>query len=171
MPKDSLAARRNAPAAAHERSTDPSKANAAKGGVAKNALEWAVFALSLALVAFVVAALVRGAGTAEDGPPRLVATLGAPEEAGEGRVRVPVALAHEGGQTVEAVTVEVTDGVRTATLDFGYAARGTTLEGAALLHAPVSSDTADALPESLAASPAASPTGPLRARVAGYPLP
>lgn len=133
---------------APEKTPDPSGPDPNRP--AKNGLEWTVFALSLALVAFVVGVLVRGSGTAQDGPPRLRATLGAPVPAGDGRVRVPVTLAHEGGQTVEFVTAEVTDGQQTATVDFGYTPRDTEREGMVTL------DT---------------PAGPLRARVVAYTLP
>lgn len=128
----------------------PTQSGPTQSGPAKNGLEWTVFALSLALVALVVGVLVRGGGAAQDGPPRLHATLGPAEPFGEGQVRVPVTLAHDGGETVEFVTAEVTDGTQTATLDFGYTPRDTEREGSVLLDAP---------------------TGPLHVRIVAYTLP
>lgn len=128
----------------------PATNSLAKNGLAKNGLEWTVFAASLALLALVVGTVVRGSSVADTGPPRLRVELGAPVPVDDGRVRVPVTLVHEGGQTVESASVEVGDSVRTVTVDFGYTPRDARLEAAALVDAP---------------------QGPLEARGVAYALP
>ncbi len=75
--------------------------------VQKNWLEWAVFGLSLVLVASTLGFLIyEGLGAEGDVPPALRVELGTPEQRGEQFV-VPVTLFNGGGQTAEGVTVEV----------------------------------------------------------------
>jgi uncharacterized protein (TIGR02588 family) len=101
----------------------------------KNGLEWTVFAVSLALVALVVALLAWEAAEDADVPPRLVVTLGTPGPGLSG-VRVPVSVRNDGAQTVSSVLVEVTDGRETAEVSFGYVPRHSTRTGGALFPAP-----------------------------------
>lgn len=121
-----------------------------KPQLVKNGLEWTVFALSLALVVAVVATAMRGTGIADDGPPRLRVELGPPAATEDGQMRVPVALVHDGGQTVESVEVEVTSGTQTVGLTFGLVPRGTRRAAVAVFNAPAE---------------------PPRARIVGYALP
>lgn len=73
----------------------------------KNALEWAVFAVSLVIVlgtlGFLAWDLVQGG----DAPPDVSVELGSPRETSGGWA-VPVTVANRGDQTAEAVRVEVT---------------------------------------------------------------
>lgn len=101
----------------------------------KNALEWTVFAVSLALVVGVVGLLVALAFEDADVPPTLVVTLGAPGPGISG-VRVPVTVRNEGAQTVASVVVAVTDGRETAEVTFGYVPRHSTRTGGALFPGP-----------------------------------
>ena len=75
--------------------------------VKKNWLEWAVFVVSLALVAGVLGFLVYDALKLEKLPPDLEVRLGAPVEHGQEFV-VPVAVTNRGDQTAEGVQIEVT---------------------------------------------------------------
>ena len=97
----------------------------------KNALEWTVFAVSLALVVGVVGVLAAQSFEDADVPPRLVVTLGTPSP-GAGGIRVPVTVRNEGAQTVSAVVVEVTDGQQTREVTFGYVPRHSDRSGGAL---------------------------------------
>ena len=73
----------------------------------KNALEWTVFAVSLALIALVVALLLHEHVTTGDRPAELHATVGAAVPSGEG-FAVPVELRNTGDHTAEDVRVSVT---------------------------------------------------------------
>jgi uncharacterized protein (TIGR02588 family) len=74
--------------------------------VEKNALEWAVFAVSLALVLATVGFLVYEAVSSPSSPPELQVELGSPER--RGRVwTVPVTVRNRGEETAEAARVEV----------------------------------------------------------------
>lgn len=73
----------------------------------KNWLEWAVFGVSLALVAGVLGFLVYDALRLEKAPPDLEVRLGAAVEHGQEFV-VPVAVTNRGDQTAEGVQIEVT---------------------------------------------------------------
>jgi uncharacterized protein (TIGR02588 family) len=75
--------------------------------VKKNRLEWAVFGLSVALVAGTLGFLVYDAVRLEKRPPEIEVRLGAPERRGEEFV-VPVSVTNRGDQTAEGVQVEVT---------------------------------------------------------------
>jgi uncharacterized protein (TIGR02588 family) len=78
-----------------------------KKRVEKNWLEWAVFGVSLVLVACTLGFLAyEGFGSAGDAPPELRVELGTPERRGE-HFLVPVTVRNGGGQTAEGVTVEV----------------------------------------------------------------
>ncbi len=101
----------------------------------KNALEWAVFAISLVLVLAVVGTLAVEATEDADGPPRLIVATEAPQSAPSG-VRVPVTVRNDGAQTVASVVVEVTDGAETTEVTFAYVPRHSTRTGGAFFATP-----------------------------------
>ena len=72
----------------------------------KNALEWTVFAIGLALVLATLGYLVRESVVGEGGPPDIVARLGAPRPSENGYL-VPVEVANIGRSTAEDVSVPV----------------------------------------------------------------
>jgi uncharacterized protein (TIGR02588 family) len=72
----------------------------------KNALEWAVFGVGLALVLATLGFLVYEAASSPDTPPDLTVELGAPERRGQGWA-VPVTVRNRGEETAEGVRVEV----------------------------------------------------------------
>jgi uncharacterized protein (TIGR02588 family) len=72
----------------------------------KNWLEWSVFAVSLLLVASVIAYLAYDAATLGDSPPTMQVVLGTPEQRA-GAYAVPVSVTNRGDQTAEGVVVEV----------------------------------------------------------------
>jgi len=74
--------------------------------IRKNWLEWAVFYLSLALVAGVVGYLAYEAATAGGREAELELRVGEPDRRGDGFV-VPVRVVNRGGRTAEGVVVEV----------------------------------------------------------------
>ena len=78
-----------------------------KNKLAKNPLEWAVFAVSLAAVLATVGFLVWDAATADGSSPDLRIELGLPE-ARSGAFAVPVMVRNHGDVTAEGVHVEVT---------------------------------------------------------------
>ena len=71
----------------------------------KNTLEWAVFAISLALILAVVAILLRSGATTGQAPPALSVTAGSPSPAPGGH-QIPVLVRNE-GQSVEEARIEV----------------------------------------------------------------
>ena len=76
--------------------------------VAKHPLEWAVFCVSLVVVAGTVGFLAWDAVRGEGSPPALSVELGRPEPNGGGVWAVPVTVRNRGGETAEDVNVEVT---------------------------------------------------------------
>lgn len=75
--------------------------------IEKNALEWSVFAVSLALIALVVGVLSYAQIAGHDRPPSLRIVTGQPRPSGEGFV-VPLDVFNDGDFTAEEVEVEVT---------------------------------------------------------------
>src|SRR5688572_23728162 len=94
----------------------------------KNALEWTVFAASLALVLAVAGFLVFDAlGGAPPGPPQLVVRPGEPRPEGD-LLTVPVVVENTGEQAAEEVLVIISvrqagGGETTAELTFDLIAR------------------------------------------------
>lgn len=72
----------------------------------KNALEWAVFAVSLVLVGAVLGYLIYVEATGGEAPPVIDVQLGTTERQGE-RYVIPVTVENHGDQVAENVTVEV----------------------------------------------------------------
>jgi len=83
--------------------------------LAKNRLEWTVFALGLALVLATLGFLVRESAAGNDGPPDVVVTLGERRPSRGGHL-VAVEVANVGRTTAEDVRVpiflELPDGTR-----------------------------------------------------------
>ena len=77
-----------------------------KKKIEKNWLEWAVFAVGLALVCGVLGFLAYDGATTADAPAEFQIELGRPEQRGDG-FHVPVRLTNSGGETAEGVRVEV----------------------------------------------------------------
>lgn len=75
--------------------------------VRKNALEWTVFAVSILLIAAVVAALILEAAQSHETPPLLRISTGPATQAGS-HWRVPVEVVNEGDITAEQTRIEVT---------------------------------------------------------------
>lgn len=71
----------------------------------KNALEWTVFAISLALILAVITVLLRSGATTGQSPPALNASAGSPSPTAGGH-QIPVRVRNE-GQSVEEVRIEV----------------------------------------------------------------
>jgi uncharacterized protein (TIGR02588 family) len=74
--------------------------------VRKNLLEWAVFGVSLALVAGTLSFLIYDGANAGDTPPDLHISLEEAVQRGD-RFVIPVTVWNEGGETAEGVQVEV----------------------------------------------------------------
>lgn len=101
--------------------------------VEKNALEWAVFVVSLALLAAVVAGLVVDASRGGADAPQLEVHLGAAERLGP-HFRLPLVVENRGGATAQAAVVEVTlqaggREVERAELSFAFLPRRSTRRG------------------------------------------
>lgn len=98
----------------------------------KNALEWAVFALSLVLVLATFGYLIRESLTTEQVPPEVVATLGPPRRGAGGHL-VRVTAENRGGGTAEEVRITVrlegTGEPEEVVLLFPYLARGGSRSG------------------------------------------
>jgi uncharacterized protein (TIGR02588 family) len=77
------------------------------GKVAKNRLEWIVFAIGLVLVLATLGFLIRESLVRDTGPPEIVARLGEPRPAREGYL-VPVEVTNVGATTAEDISVPVT---------------------------------------------------------------
>ena len=74
--------------------------------IEKNWLEWAVFAVGLALVCGVLGFLAYDGATAGDAPAQFQIEIGRAERRGD-EFHVPVRVTNSGGETAEGVTVEV----------------------------------------------------------------
>lgn len=99
----------------------------------KNWLEWAVFLVSLVLVASTLSYLAYDAATLGDAPPSMVVQLGVPEQQAQ-HVVVPVAVTNQGDRTAEGVRVEVvlengSDQPERAEVEIAFLPRGATGEG------------------------------------------
>jgi uncharacterized protein (TIGR02588 family) len=111
--------------------------------VEKNRLEWVVFGIGLMLVVGTVGVLAWDTVRSGDGPPELLVELGPPQRRGHGWA-VPVTVRNRGGETAEAVRVEVTlelpGGEREAAeLDVAFVPRGSQRQGwIHFLHPPAS---------------------------------
>jgi uncharacterized protein (TIGR02588 family) len=101
----------------------------------KNWLEWAVFAVSAALIVCVAALLAYEGITLERTPPLLEVRVGAPQPSGD-QVIVPVEVSNDGGATAELVQVEVTmergAEVERAMFELDFVPRGSSAEGWAM---------------------------------------
>lgn len=87
--------------------TNLEKTRLGKNKLEKNPLEWAVFAVSLAVVLATVGFLAWEAATADGSSPDLRVELGRPESR-SGAFAVPVTVHNRGDQTAEGVHIEVT---------------------------------------------------------------
>ena len=101
--------------------------------LAKNRLEWLVFAVGLALVAGTVGFLAWDALRGSDSPPDLAVELGPPRAQGEGW-SVPVVVRNRGQQTAEGAHVEVVLELpggekEEAQFDAAYVPRGSRVRG------------------------------------------
>jgi uncharacterized protein (TIGR02588 family) len=98
----------------------------------KNWLEWSVFAVSLLLVAGVLAYLAYDAMTLGDRPPSIEVRLGAPEPRANAYA-IPVSVTNQGDQTAEGVVVEVVlergDEQEQAQFEIAFVPRGSTHKG------------------------------------------
>jgi uncharacterized protein (TIGR02588 family) len=72
----------------------------------KNWVEWAVFAVGLALVVSVLAYLIYDGATMGSDPPRIEVRLGTPGEGAHNFI-VPVTVTNHGDETAEGVSIEV----------------------------------------------------------------
>lgn len=75
----------------------------------KNALEWTVFVISLALIAAVIGAIGWEAATREDRPAALTAETKPPVRLPSGAHGIEVIVRNEGDRTAEGVQVRVGD--------------------------------------------------------------
>jgi len=73
----------------------------------KNALEWTVFGIGLALVLGTLGYLVREAATTGSKPPDLVVQLGSPQRMTQG-FQVPVTVYNRGDDVAEDASVTIT---------------------------------------------------------------
>jgi uncharacterized protein (TIGR02588 family) len=99
----------------------------------KNPLEWAVFAVSLAVVLATVGFLAWDAATADGSAPDLQVELG-PPEARSGAFAVPVTVHNQGDQTAEGVHIEITLEIpgtppETAEIEMAFVPRRSQREG------------------------------------------
>lgn len=104
-----------------------------KKKVEKNWLEWAVFAIGLALVLFTLGYLAYDAATLGDAPPSMEVRTGAPLERTHNFV-VPVTVINHGDQTAEGVVIEVVleaggEVKERAEFDIAFLPRRSTREG------------------------------------------
>lgn len=72
----------------------------------KNALEWTVFSVSVAVIVTTMALLLSGGTSALGKRPDLRITFGTPSRTSAG-FSVPVAVRNEGGETAESVRIAV----------------------------------------------------------------
>lgn len=112
-----------------------SKKSESEQAAGKNALEWAVFALSMLLVLGVIAALAVDAVRWKPGPARLEIATDAPALE-DGQLRVPLSVTNRGDSVAINVNIEVVGhgpkGDRTANLTIDFIPRGATREGFAV---------------------------------------
>ena len=99
----------------------------------KNALEWTVFGVSVAIIIATVAVLVVSELKPGERPPSLQIELGTPSPAGD-RFRVPVRVQNSGEDTAEEARIEILlesdDGVvERAELSFAFVPRNSSREG------------------------------------------
>jgi uncharacterized protein (TIGR02588 family) len=98
----------------------------------KNPLEWSVFVVSLVLVVGMLSYLAYDAAVLGDAPPRMVVTVGEPEQRGD-HYAVPIAVTNHGDQTAEDVFVEVVlagaGEEQRGALEIAFLPRGATHEG------------------------------------------
>ncbi|HEX2218135.1 MAG TPA: hypothetical protein VHG35_04980 [Gemmatimonadales bacterium] len=99
----------------------------------KNWLEWTVFGVGLVLVLATLGYLVRESLVTHDGPPEVIARLGAPRPSAGGYL-VPVEVSNVGQATAEDVRVRVfldlPDGAREeAEFDVAFLPRGSLRKG------------------------------------------
>ena len=117
----------------------------------KNALEWGIFGLGMALVLGVIGYLGYQIAMGPGEPARLVITLGAQRAQGA-VVEIDVEVANEGGRVAEGAIVEVCGGPDTCSqLDFEYLPAGAKRQGTIGLRSPLS--------------------GPLEARTVSFRMP
>ncbi len=108
-------------------SSGPSEPHAPR----KNALEWAVFALSLALVVGVVGFLGYRALQQGEAPPRFTIVFEAVEPQGSDFL-LPVRVRNSGDVTAAQVLVEVTSGDETGEMTLQYVPRHSERQGVVL---------------------------------------
>ena len=103
----------------------------------KNALEWVVFAMGVAIVLGVIGYLSYQLATETNEPPLLVIELG--EQTPRGAVvEIDVTVKNEGDQTAEGATIEVCGGPDTcAELTFPYVPSGSERTGRVGLSTPL----------------------------------
>jgi uncharacterized protein (TIGR02588 family) len=99
----------------------------------KNWVEWAVFAVSLVLVAGTLAYLAYDAATVGSEPPTIEVRAGAPVER-QSNFLVPVSITNHGDLTAEGVHIEVTlenggEEVERSEFDVAFLPRRATREG------------------------------------------
>lgn len=104
----------------------------------KNALEWAVFAVSAILVAAVAAVLIVSGARSAHTPPSLVIESGAVEKDGDA-YRVPIKVRNTGDETAEQARIEVEltangEIVERAELTFAFIPKRSSREGWVELH-------------------------------------
>ncbi len=81
----------------------------------KNALEWAVFGVSLVLLIGLIAYIVRDAVADQGDPAQISVELGQPAAEGQ-RFRVPIQVTNAGDEAAEQVGIEVMLGDETSQL-------------------------------------------------------
>jgi uncharacterized protein (TIGR02588 family) len=98
----------------------------------RNRLEWAVFAIGLALILAIVGYLGYEAATYHPGTPEVEVRLGRPERRGEIFI-VPVLAKNPSDETLEGVVLEATltdrEGEETSQFELAFLARGSRREG------------------------------------------
>jgi uncharacterized protein (TIGR02588 family) len=111
----------------------------------KNALEWAVFALSLLLVGAVLSFLGYDALSGRQTPPRIEISLGEPMKAAN-RVLVPIRVENRGRTTAGGVEIEVTrrGSDETSHFSLSHLPRGGTRHGWVSFEAPLRKSDLDA---------------------------
>ena len=103
----------------------------------KNAIEWAVSGIGLAIVLLVVGFLVYQVVAGSDEPAELVITLESPETR-QGTVMVPLTVENVGDRVAEAAVVEVCAGPEScAQVTFRYVPQGSKRNGTVGLAGPL----------------------------------
>jgi uncharacterized protein (TIGR02588 family) len=100
----------------------------------KNVLEWAVFAVSLALIALTIGTLAVDSVTHRDGQPELTVTVAAPVARGDD-VLLRLYVHNAGGGSAEKVRVRVEsdDPAVTGDLEIDFVPRSSTRDGFVVL--------------------------------------